>query len=58
MKTASAVIQTLRATTESMRKLQELALQHKRLELAKWNNIIMLIIIVLSILALLFLMHR
>ena len=53
MKTASAVIQTLRATTESMRKLQELALQHKKLELAKWNNIILLIIMVLAILAVL-----
>jgi hypothetical protein len=58
MKTASAVIQTLRATTENMRKLQELALQHKRLELAKWNNIVILIIMVLSILALLFLTHH
>jgi hypothetical protein len=58
MKTASAVIQTLRATTESMRKLQELALQHKKLELAKWNNIILLIIMVLAILAVLTLMHH
>jgi hypothetical protein len=58
MKTASAVIQTLRATTESMRKLQELALQHKKLELAKWNNIVILIIMVLAILAFLALMHH
>ena len=58
MKTASAVIQTLRATTESMRKLQEYALQQKRLELAKWNNIIILIIMVLAILALFALMRH
>ncbi|MEM3464302.1 MAG: hypothetical protein QXL91_05510 [Candidatus Bathyarchaeia archaeon] len=58
MKIASAVIQTLRATTESMRKLQEYALQHKKLELAKWNNIVILILIVLAILAVLVLRPR
>ncbi|MCI4407756.1 MAG: hypothetical protein JHC26_01600 [Thermofilum sp.] len=58
MKIASAVIQTLRATTESMRRLQELALQHKRLELAKWNNIVMLIIMALAILAFILISHH